>query len=261
MPDFIPVTIVTDTNTAQLAQGQTTAVKPEESHPFVDTIGDRKTVEDPTAKLDTKRELKATTDRPEPTPPAPTEKKPAEPTHDPIADAIKKDDNKKTDSKKADPKPSTPPKKEPLQPKFDPRKVAALLDKQTPQRLAATGDTPNETLNLGASNGHAAHVSQTELGAMIERLQRLWNPPAGAGKPEELNIVVRIKLNPDGRLAAPPMVLTSDRGKSAVFAVARDAAARAVLLGQPFDMLRPEHYEEWKEIDITFDYATWMRDR
>jgi colicin import membrane protein len=34
---------------------------------------------------------------------------------------------------------------------------------------------------------------------------------------------------------------------------ARDAAARALLQGQPFDMLSPATYEEWKEIDIVFD--------
>ena len=28
---------------------------------------------------------------------------------------------------------------------------------------------------------------------------------------------------------------------------------RAVLIGQPFTMLRPEHYEVWKEMDFTFD--------
>ena len=28
---------------------------------------------------------------------------------------------------------------------------------------------------------------------------------------------------------------------------------RAVLTGQPFDMLKPEHYESWKEIELTFD--------
>jgi hypothetical protein len=28
---------------------------------------------------------------------------------------------------------------------------------------------------------------------------------------------------------------------------------RAVLTGQPFDMLKPEHYESWKELELTFD--------
>jgi hypothetical protein len=28
---------------------------------------------------------------------------------------------------------------------------------------------------------------------------------------------------------------------------------RAVLTGQPFDMLKPEHYESWKGLELTFD--------
>ena len=33
----------------------------------------------------------------------------------------------------------------------------------------------------------------------------------------------------------------------------RDSAMRAVLLSQPFDMLKPDNYDLWKEIEITFD--------
>jgi colicin import membrane protein len=35
-------------------------------------------------------------------------------------------------------------------------------------------------------------------------------------------------------------------------AAARDSAARA-LRGQPFTMLRREHYDLWKDIEIKFD--------
>ena len=48
-----------------------------------------------------------------------------------------------------------------------------------------------------------------------------------------------------------PQVLTS--GNGARFNAIRDSAVRAVLIGQPFTMLRPEHYDVWKEMDFTFD--------
>ena len=32
-----------------------------------------------------------------------------------------------------------------------------------------------------------------------------------------------------------------------------DSAKRALLLCQPFTMLKPEHYEQWKAIDIKFN--------
>ena len=105
----------------------------------------------------------------------------------------------------------------------------------------------------------AAQLSQSELDALRARLAQLWNPPAGASNPEELVVQIRIKLNPDGRLASPPMVLTSGTGKSSLFVAARDSAVRALFRGQPFDMLRPEHYEQWKDIEITFDPRDMIR--
>ena len=66
-----------------------------------------------------------------------------------------------------------------------------------------------------------------------------------------------MRLKPDGTLAAPPTVTTS--GQSPLFMAARDSAIRAVFRGQPFDMLRPETYELWKDIEITFDPRDMIR--
>ena len=53
------------------------------------------------------------------------------------------------------------------------------------------------------------------------------------------------------------MVLTS--GKSPLFIAARDSAIRALFRGQPYDMLKPEHYEQWKDVEITFDPRDMIR--
>ena len=53
------------------------------------------------------------------------------------------------------------------------------------------------------------------------------------------------------------MVLTS--GKVRCFTAARDSAIRALFRGQPYDMLKPEHYEQWKDIEITFDPRDMIR--
>jgi colicin import membrane protein len=218
--------------------------------------------------VDTK-EIKAATDtppplpepKPKPKPPVAAEKKQVEPQRDLIAEALKKDDSKKKQEAKKEakaPTPPTPPKKEaPQQPKFDPKNVAALLDKRAPQRLAAAGDVANQTVSLGAPSGLAAQLSQTELDALRARLAQLWSPPAGAKNPEELVVLIRMQLKPDGSLAGPPLVMTS--GKTPLFMASRDSAIRAVLRGQPFDMLRPEHYEQWKDIEITFDPRDMIR--
>ncbi len=85
----------------------------------------------------------------------------------------------------------------------------------------------------------------------------LWNPPIGIQNPEEFVIRVRIRLDRDGKLSAPPQVLSS--GSGVLFNSARDSAVRAVFQGQPFDMLKPEHYETWKDIEVTFDPRDMFR--
>jgi hypothetical protein len=104
------------------------------------------------------------------------------------------------------------------------------------------------------AQGPAAQLSagdprQAEFRALIARLSSLWKPPANVSNPEV--VVVRILLNPDGTLAAPPKVLTS--GSSPAFIASRDSALRAINSGQPFTMLKPENYELWKDMEINFD--------
>ena len=41
--------------------------------------------------------------------------------------------------------------------------------------------------------------------------------------------------------------------------VSRERAVDAVMQGQPFNMLRPETYEAWKDIEVTFDPRDMIR--
>jgi colicin import membrane protein len=137
--------------------------------------------------------------------------------------------------------------------------VEALLDKRDSTRLAAAGNTLNNATSLGASSGASAQISLSELDALRQRLAQLWTPPAGAKNPEELVVVFRIKLRPDGRLAPGPWPQLVSSGNSPLAIAARESAARALNRGQPFDMLKPEHYEQWKDIEITFDPRDMFR--
>jgi colicin import membrane protein len=134
---------------------------------------------------------------------------------------------------------------------FDESKIAALLDKRDPTRHAATGSTLNSTPSLGTSRGTAQTLSQSELDALRARLTQLWNVQAGLEHPEELIVDIRIRLTRDRRLAAPPEVVS--KGSSPRYRAAADAAMRAVLEAQPYDMLRPATYDQWKDMIVTFD--------
>jgi outer membrane biosynthesis protein TonB len=260
----LPVDIVTASEFSQITAGTLNAPKVETPKPLVEKIGEKKPVEDPQAKVVEKKEVTAAREAAPPPEPRPAEpkvqdkKKAEQPKPDPIAEALQKDEAKKAEPKKVEAKPPMPPRKPPPPaPKFDASEMRALLDKRDPTRLAAAGDSLNNTASLGLSTGTAAQISQSELDALRARLAQLWNPPAGARNPDELVVLIRVKLKPDGTLSGPPMVLTS--GRSPLFTAARDSAVRALFRGQPFDMLKPQNYEQWKEIEINFDPRDMIR--
>ena len=113
------------------------------------------------------------------------------------------------------------------------------------------------TVQPEPDTGSQPRLSQSELDAMRARLASLWNVRPGVEHPEELYVTVRIRLNPDRRLAAPPQVVST--GSSPRYQEAADAAVRAVLQGQPYTMLRDETYEQWKYMDIDFDPKQMFR--
>jgi colicin import membrane protein len=251
----LPIDVISTSEFSQMTSGAKNAPQAEKPKPLADKVGEAAPADDPSAKLANK-EIKAATDVrvPEPKPPEPKAKKQPQALADPIAEALKKDEVKKPEPKKPDPKPPVPPKKPAQQepaPQFDPRKVEALLDKRNAQRVASAGNEINSTVSLGLEKGAAGQLSQNEIMALRARLQELWNPPSGAKNPQELTLEVEIQLKPDGTLSAPPVVLTG--GNSPLFMAASDSARRAVIRGQPYTMLKPEHYELWKDVVITFD--------
>lgn len=264
-PESLPVEFISEKDFTALTKGLKEAPKKEEPKALVEKKADEpKPVEQPEAKV-AKKEVKAEVEKtPEPTPEIkpPEEKKEAkaepkpEPKVDPIADKLKAENAEK---KMAEIAPKLPPRRPPRpnKPQFNADRIAALLDKREPTRTLSTGNDLNTAPGLGAPSGLAARLSQSELDALRARLMALWNPPVGIKNPEDYVIRIRMKLGRDGRLSAPPQVLSAGHGQ--LFNSARDSAVRAVFRGQPFDMLKPEHYSMWRDIEVTFDPRDMFR--
>lgn len=251
--ESLPVDLVSEKDFSEMTKGVKDAPKVETPKPLVEKKAEEppKPIEEAKPKVTEKKELEAAKEMappPEPQPPKP----------DPIAEKLKQQDEPKQQAK-VEPKP-LPPKKPPQkqQPKFDANKIAALLDKRDPQRNAATGIETNATPSLGTATGMAAKLSQSEIDALRARLMALWNPPVGMQDAEQTQVTIRIRFRKDGTLATGPQVITS--GSGAQFNATRDSAVRAVFVGQPYTMLRPEHYDLWKEIDFTFDTRQMFHD-
>jgi colicin import membrane protein len=254
--ESLPVDIVSEKEFSQLTKGQKDAPKPVETpKPLVEKKAEEppKPIEEVKPKIDEKKEV------------APNkEAKQEAPPPDPIAEKMKAEE--KPPEKMAEvakPQP-LPPKRPPMpkppqkQPEFNPDKIAALLDKRDPTRKSVTGADPNQTPTMGTASGAASALSQSEIDALRARLYALWNPPAGAQDASQVQIMIRIRFKRDGTLAAGPQVITS--GSGPVFNAMRDSAVRAVLVGQPYTMLRPQTYETWQEIDFVFDSSKMYSD-
>lgn len=157
-------------------------------------------------------------------------------------------------------KPAAPAKpvtveKKPDRPSFNPDEIAALLNKQDP---AGGGDpapaaTP-QTFGADAGRSEAA-MTQSEqdamIGALRNRLAQCWNPPRGVREAGSLRVTVAIGLLPDGSLAAEPQIL--EAGFDSLSRIAAESAIRAVQICAPYDMLPPEMYSAWRDIEFVFD--------
>lgn len=254
--ESLPVDIISEKEFSQLTKGQKDAPKPvEKPKPLVEKKAEEppKPIEEVKPKIEEKKKEVAPN----------KEVKQEAPPPDPIADKLNKPQEKPQETAKAQPQPlppkkPPPPKPQQKQPEFNPDKIAALLDKRDPNRKAITGAELNSAPSLGTAAGGASQLSQSEIDALRARLYALWNPPAGAQDASTVQIMIRIRFKRDGTLATGPQVLTSGNGP--VFNAMRDSAVRAVLVGQPYTMLRPDHFETWQEIDFVFDSSKMYSD-
>ena len=257
--DALPVDIISSTQFSELSKGVKNAPKAETPKPLVDKVGETKLAPEATPKVAEKPEIKTASAEPPPAPAAEAkpDKKPP-PKVDPIAEALKKEEAKKKAEARAEAKAKAEQQKQqPPQPKFDANQIAALLDKRNPQRVASTGSEVNTTPSLGVPNAMALRLSQSELDAMRARLMQLWSPPAGVQNPEEVVVVIRIRLGRDRMLAGQPQVMRGGRGP--LYEIARENAIRALYRGQPYDMLTERNYEIWKDVEIVFDPREMIR--
>lgn len=166
------------------------------------------------------------------------------------------------------------PRKKPRPPKrknkddFDVDQIAALLDKtpeeeqtRQPQKEPKLEDTLEDFLKSlddapKQSVGFGTDMTVSEKDAIRQHILQCWRVPAGAAKPEELIVVLRIELEKDGTLKSPPTVIrtgSSSFGSNTFSRASADAASRAVVRCQPYDFLPLDKYESWDDITFTFN--------
>ena len=94
-------------------------------------------------------------------------------------------------------------------------------------------------------------LTPAEIDALRTRISQCWKPPAGVTQATRDYVVLRILLKPDGSLAGSP-VLVEDKSSILGPALA-SSAIQALTTCQPFTMLKPEHYDQWRDLEVKFD--------
>ncbi|BDA86833.1 hypothetical protein Sa4125_43750 [Aureimonas sp. SA4125] len=99
----------------------------------------------------------------------------------------------------------------------------------------------------------AIPTGQPELlpGVIDSQIQKCWSVPVMKGDIGEGGVArIRVKLQPDGTLAAPPAIIDKPAGRlGGIFA---ESAAAAISKCAPY-RLPPEQYESWKDLMLVFD--------
>jgi colicin import membrane protein len=237
----------------------TPKLKVDDIKPVADKVDTPKPVDEVAPKpVDKKPEIKTDTSakqqpKPDPKPdPKPADKpakaKPPDYKPDQIADLLKKKDAAKQPKPDDKASPDTPPRDTS---KFNADQVAALLDKRDPQRQMAAAETLNSQPNLGASTGTAAQLSQSEIDALRARISSCWSPPAGVNASTKIYVVLRVLFKQDASMSREPVLVEGTA--SPLGPALAESAKRALLLCQPFTMLKPEHYDQWKDLELKFD--------
>ena len=265
----LPVSFVSETDFSQLTQGVKNApqLKIPDVKPLADKVDAQKSVDQLAPKMADKPAITTETakptaeskpePKPEPKPELKTELKPAQkpadkpdkpkpPEYRPdqIANLLKKDAAKEPPKRDEKPTRDTP--------KFDASQVAQLLDKREPQRQIATAQSINDSATLGAAIGaQNAQLSQSEIDALRARISNCWSPPPGIDVNSKLYVVLRVLFKTDGSMSQAPVLV--EGSASSLGPALAESAKRALLLCQPFTMLKPEHYDQWKDIELKFD--------
>jgi outer membrane biosynthesis protein TonB len=253
LPNPVPVQIVTDTDVSRAALGQKNAPNQTKPKPLADKIDIPKEVEQVAPKAAPKPEIKTDSGPPKPQQKPPEQKPDPKAAQKPdkrapdfkpdkIADLLKKEEKQKPHEEKETQQ----------APKYDASEIAHLLDHRDPRRELASAAELNQEGSVGAPNASPdAKLSQSEIDALRQRIRECWSPPPGVDSDSTLYVELRVFFRQDGSLAQPPVVVAGSA--SPLGPALAESGRRALLQCQPFTMLKPEHYAQWRDITVNFN--------
>jgi hypothetical protein len=149
--------------------------------------------------------------------------------------------------------PSTPSFIPSLQPRAEPPPLAEAREPNPADVFAMPLTMPDGSLgdSFDAPAIDKANIANDDIAAFHKHLKTCSTRPAGISATDDVKAVLRIYLKPDGTLAAPPQPIRIEgvsRGGGALY----QSVVAALRKCQPYNMLPPDKYTEWKVFDLSF---------
>jgi hypothetical protein len=164
---------------------------------------------------------------------------------------------------------ATPPASEPARPASPPAsQQAALQPPLQPQSApppSYQAPEPDISVKYGVllglpatgigDGGGAAEATKADIPAMDtaefrHHLKTCSKLPGSVSSGDNIRIVLRVPFTTDGKIAAPPALI--EASASAKGPVLMKSAIEALVACQPYKMLPPDKYNEWKVLDLSF---------
>ena len=157
------------------------------------------------------------------------------------------------------PAPAPKPKRKPAPPPDDFQSLLKNLAKQkrdaekTPEKPAAKPVQQAAQPQRSALQTRMAAASLAQ--AVMRQVSPCWNIPAGARDAADMNVGIRIRLNPDGALGGQPQIEDNGRlGRDPFFRAVAESALRALRDPKCMPLKLPyDQYDMWREITFVFD--------
>lgn len=155
------------------------------------------------------------------------------------------------------PAPQRPPAREAN--RFDAGQMAALIDRSRPEAPQRTRETDPSARTAEPPAPRQARLSPVQAATLEQairaQIMQCWNPPIGGADVADMAVVLRIRLNRDGSVAAPPEFVSQTGATAGNQAYARafvESARRAVLRCAPLQ-LPDELFVHWRDFELNFD--------
>ena len=147
--------------------------------------------------------------------------------------------------------------------KFDPLKLAELIDKQEDTIVEKIDSKVLEYESLDKTKSISKKLTLSEEDAIRAQFMKCWSIPIGMPYDETYIVKIKIFLNKDGSLSKPPEMLEHERMNKPgeeYFRTLAESAIRAVRRCDPLKKVPDlNRYDDWKTLQLNFDPREILR--